>query len=352
MAGRFCQDCGAPNEAIARYCAQCGSELRAGVPPAAPPGPFPAPGPHAPSPAPVAPPAPVPPPLYSPSPYPPMYGSAYPYAGPYPAYPNYAVMERQKQVDRTKTGFLLLAVGFLIGWVPLIGAVGGLLAFIGAILVILGRKAFGDRHATLVIISIVVYIASFVLSAVFIAWFFLAGLQSSIEGNPRPFLSAFWPFIGGLIVASAIGAVAQVLFVHELEKPIGRYLLYGALVASIVIPIGAVLVLMPALSAVLDGIASGTITNPNDPRLAALEGVQGLLTLASVVPSVLFGIAYFLAWQRIDRREIPGDAALQGGAAPSWPYPYVPPATPFPPPASAAPPPSPPAGPPPGAPPP
>jgi hypothetical protein len=263
------------------------------------------------------------------------------YAGPYPGYPNYATMERQKQVDRTKTGLLVLTVGLLIGWVPLIGAVGGLLAFIGAILVILGRKAFGDRHATLVIVSVVVYIASFVILVIFIAWFFFAGLQSSIGGNPRPFLAAFWPFIGGVIAASGIGAVAQVLFVHELERPIGRYLLYGALVASVLMPIGAVLVLMPSLNAVLDGIASGTITNPNDPRLAALEGVQGLLTLVSGVPSVLFGIAYFLAWQRIDRREIPADAVPPGGPAPSSPYPYVAPAVP---PASVAPPPSPPPG--------
>ena len=42
MAGRFCQECGAPNEAIARYCAKCGSELRAGVPPASAPVPSPA----------------------------------------------------------------------------------------------------------------------------------------------------------------------------------------------------------------------------------------------------------------------------------------------------------------------
>ncbi len=344
MAGRFCQECGAPNEAIARYCARCGSELRAGVPPVTPPTSFPAPGPYAPYPAPMAPPAPVPSPLYTPYPYPPMYGPAYPYAGPYGGYPNYSVIERQKQVDRTKTGLLLLAVGFLIGWVPLIGAIGGLLAFIGAIMVILGRKAFGTRHATFVIVALVVYIASFVILVIFIAWFAIAGYQASIQRDPRPLLSVFWPFIGGVVAASAIGALAQVLFVHEIEKPIGRYLLYGALIAAVAAPIAAVLLLMPALNALLDGIADGTITNPNDPRLAALDGFQTTLTLVSAVPSVLFGVAYFLVWQRIDRREIPADAAALAVPAPS-PYPQVAPAV-------YAPPPSPPTGPPPDAPPP
>jgi len=333
MAGRFCQECGAANEAIARYCAKCGSELRAGVPPASPP----APAPYAPYPPPVAPPGTAVPPVYSPYTYPPVYGPAYPYAGPYIGYPNYAEMERVKQVDRTKTGLLLLAVGFLIGWVPVIGAVGALLSLIGAILVILGRKAFGDRHSNFVLVSVILYIAALVLTGVFVAWFFVVTFQAFSQGSPRPFLSAFWPFLGGVIAASALGAVAEVLFVHELEKPIGRYLLYAAFVASIAVPLATVLILLPAFTAVLDGIANGTIGNPGDPRLEVLQTIGSTLALLSVIPSVLFGVAYFLAWQRINRREIP--AAAPGGPAPPSPSPYAPP---------AAPPPSPPAGPPPG----
>lgn len=340
MAGRFCQECGAPNEAIAQYCARCGSVLRAGVPPSTPP-PFPAPAPYAAYPPPMAPPASAPPPLYSPYPYPPMYGPAYPYAGPYAGYSNFAVIERRKQMDRTKTGLLLLTVGFLIGWVPVISVIGGILAFIGSILVIVGRKAFGDRHATLVIIAVVVYVVSFVLLVVVIAWFAITTFQAAIQGDPRRFLGVFWPFVGGIIGASAIGAVGQMLFIHELEKPLGRWLLYGGLIAAIVVPIGVVAVLAPSLNAILDGIASGAITNPNDPRLVALGSVQDLLTLASVVPAALFAIAYFLAWQRIDRREIPADAAALSVPVPS-PYPYVPPAMPVPSPAPPAPPPGPP----------
>ena len=347
MAGRFCQECGAPNEAIAQYCARCGSVLRAGVPPAEGPPASPAPGPYPAYPPPAAPPGAAPPPLYSPYPYPPMYGPAYPYAGPYPGYADFGLIEKRKQVDRTKTGLLLLVVGFLLGWVPVVSGIGGILAFIGAILVIMGRKAFGDRHANLVIIAVVVYVVSFVLLVVVIAWFAITTFQAAIQGDPRRFLGVFWPFVGGLIAASAIGAFGQVLFVHELEKPLGRWLLYGGLIAAVVIPIGAVAVLAPSLNAILDGIATGAISSPNDPRLLALDNIKGLLTLVSVGPSVLFAIAYFLAWQRIDRREIPADAAALSAPVPS-PYPYVPPAMPVPPPAPPAPPP----GPPPAAPPP
>ena len=339
MAGRFCQECGAANEAIAKYCATCGSELRAGIPPASTPA-VAAP-PDAPPVAAAPPPyAPYPnAPGYAPGygiPYPPAYGPPYPFAGPYPAYPNFAEIERTKQVDRTKTGLLLLAVGFLIGWIPLVGPIGALLSFIGAILVILGRQAFGARHSNFVILSVILYITSIVLVGAFIIWFAIATFQMFSRGNARPLLSVFWPFLGGVIGASALGAVAEVLFVHELEKPIGRYILYAALIAAIAVPLATVLVLLPAITAALDGIASGTITNPNDGRLAVLLNVSETLGLLSVVADVLFGLGYFLAWQRIERREIPAVTAPAGVPSPS-PFPSAPPGA-APPPPSAPPP--------------
>ena len=296
MAGRFCQECGAPNEAAAKYCARCGSELRAGVPPPAPITPY-GPAPYGPGAAPPVAGAPAP---YA-YPYPPAYGPAYPYPGPYLGY---AELERQKQVDRTKTGLLLLAVAFLIGWIPLIQIIGLILAVIGAILVILGRKAFGARHPTFVVVSVLLYVVSLVLTGIFVAWFLLATFQAS-TGNPRALVSAFWPFLGGVIGAGALAGVAEVLFVHELEKPVGRYLLYAALVATIVVPIATALAFMSTFNEVLAGIANGTITDPNDPRLAPIYGAGNTLALVDAVSSVLFGVAYLLAWQRIERKEIP-----------------------------------------------
>ena len=317
MAGRFCQECGAPNEAAAKYCARCGSELRAGVAPGATPPP------------PAAGPAPVPPSYFPPyttypyaAPYVP-YPPPYPYAGPYPGYPNYADVERTKQIDHTKTGLLLLAIGFLIGWVPIIGGIGVILGFIGAILVILGRAAFGARHSTFVILSVVLYIAFIVLAVAFFLWFLFVGFQAASQGNPRPFASAFWLFVGGIVVASVIARVAEVLFVHELEKPVGRYFLYAGLLASIVVPVVAVLVLKASFDALLTGIANGTITNPNDPRIGTLRNVGDTLGLLGAIPSVLLGVAYLLAWQRIERREIPA-----GPPGPGAPSPYGPPPSP------------------------
>ena len=297
MAGRFCQECGAPNEAVAKYCAKCGSELRAGIPPPVPATPY---GPATYGPA-------TPPMAGAPAPYayyPPAYGPAYPYPGQYPGYLGYAELERQKQVDRTKTGLLLLAVSFLISWIPLVLVIGVILAVIGAILVILGRKAFGPRHASSVVISVLLYVVSIVLAAIFFAWFFVASYEAT-NGNLRALLPVFWPFIGGVIGSGVLAGVAQVLFVHDLEKPIGRYLLYAAFVTAVVVPIVTALALASTFNAILADIANGTITNPNDPRLAPLYDAESTLALVDAIPSVLFGVVYFLAWQRIERREIP-----------------------------------------------
>src|SRR5256885_13761663 len=75
------------------------------------------------------------------------------YPGAMPGLPSAWDAERRKQIGRTKTGVLLLLVGTLISWLPIpIGALGALLILIGAILVILGRKAFGAAHSRNVIV--------------------------------------------------------------------------------------------------------------------------------------------------------------------------------------------------------
>src|SRR2546426_7874767 len=92
-----------------------------------------------------------------PSSAPPMYPAPGPYGGAMPGLPSAWDAERRKQIDRTKTGLLLLLIGGLISWIPIIGVFGALLLLIGAILVILRRKAFGSTHARNVVIAIVLY---------------------------------------------------------------------------------------------------------------------------------------------------------------------------------------------------
>src|SRR3989442_2080632 len=134
-ASNVCPKCGFMNQAGWTFCANCGSPaaMAGGMPPAG--------GTLAPPPA-------------------------------YPAYPGYGYgaspweAERQKQINRTKTGLLLLLIGGLISWIPFIGLLGSLLLLIGAILVIIGRKAFGSTHARNVVLAIVLFFVGIIICVI------------------------------------------------------------------------------------------------------------------------------------------------------------------------------------------
>src|SRR5256886_12435712 len=83
----------------------------------------------------------------APSGAPPMYPAPGAYGGAMPGLPSAWDVGRRKQIDRTKTGLLLLLIGGLVSWIPIIGVLGGRLLLIGALLVILRRETVGSTHA-------------------------------------------------------------------------------------------------------------------------------------------------------------------------------------------------------------
>ncbi len=71
-------------------------------------------------------------------------------------------------------------IGTILGPVPIITFIGGILALIGAILVILGRKAFGSDHSRNAIWSIIIYIVGLAIIAIGAVAFFLESLSAAI----------------------------------------------------------------------------------------------------------------------------------------------------------------------------
>src|SRR3989449_6060667 len=94
------------------FCTNCGSPLSAGTP--------------------------------APSGAPPMYPAPGAYGGAMPGLPSAWDVGRRKQIDRTKTGLLLLLIGGLILWISIIGLFGGVLFLLGAVLLVLRREAVGS----------------------------------------------------------------------------------------------------------------------------------------------------------------------------------------------------------------
>ena len=109
--------------------------------------------------------------------------------------------------NMTKTGLLLLMMGFLIGIISniilfflpqdisgfiflmivgLVALVGGLLALIGGLLLIIGRKEIGEAHSKFAIYALIIFVVSIVASFVIsiVVAIFLAPILS--------FYSAFY----------------------------------------------------------------------------------------------------------------------------------------------------------------
>lgn len=293
-----CPRCGYQNTPGYQFCVNCGAPLAA-------------PGPSAP---------------YLP-----------PSAGPYVVPPGYTPYgapvdyDRTKRIDRTKTGILLLLIGSLVSWVPDVGFVGIVILLIGAIFVILGRKAFGPTHTRNVLISVILFIVGL---AVVLGVAVVAALSNigSIVG-PGGTVSPTPPFLAaaanaGLlaaIVAAAVLGIAEVLFTYALQAQPGRILLWAAYGANLALAIALYLILRPIFGAVV------TLSD-----YEAAVAAQGTYALLAVVPSLCFAGADYLVWSRINRGEIPAAAPAGPGLPPAPPSP--PPMPPQAPPSGPAPP--------------
>lgn len=282
-----CTRCGYQNQPGYQFCSNCGAPLTAtggaGVPYGAPPA-----GAYA------APPAYVP-------------------------YPGSVDYERTRQIDRTKTGVLLLLIGSLLTAVPVISVVGLLLIFIGVILVILGRKAFGPIHSRNILVSIVLFIVGVLVVIAVAVVGALANIGSVIgPGGTVNITPAFLAatassaLLAGVVSAIILG-IAEVLFTYALQAQTGRFLLWAAYGANIALAIALYLILRPLYAAV--------VTTGDFDAVAATQQTYSLL---NAIPALLFAGADYLAWSRISRREIPAPTLAPVGMPPTMPPPSGP----------------------------
>ena len=236
------------------------------------------------------------------------------YPGAMPGLPSPWDAERQKQIGRTKTGVLLLLIGTLIGWIPYIGIIGFLLVFVGAILVILGRRAFGTAHARNVVVSIFLVILGIIITVVAGVILFLATVSSFIPGNaptPAAITSAFNNFLIILVVGTIVSGLASVFFTYAIQNQTGRMLLLGGYVASIVLQITTYVIVSQAVGTFVAAMFPGGTYSPGAAAIAAADFSARVQTLGylTAIPALIYAAAYYLVWNRINKGEIPAPTA-------------------------------------------
>lgn len=270
MSSRYCPKCFMSNPSDATVCVDCGASLTTLSAPSQQGS-----GSATPSPG-------VPPPL-APSPY-------HDYAA------SYFEADRRRKIDQTKTGLLLLVIGFMISWIPFIGIIGDILEIVGALMVILGRHAFGREHARNAFWSLIVFIIGVVVAVVTITILVLWSIFSNptfFNGTPgtTPPALLFDPktFYAGALLGISIAQISYVMLTYALQSRTGRILLSVGYVA---------------------------IVTSNLVNFILFPGSLLLSAGPSLVPAVIFGLAYNLARTRVERGELPGPTVPASSPAP------------------------------------
>lgn len=213
----------------------------------------------------------------------------------------------QKCIDRTKTGVTLLIAAVLLIWIPYyINYIGDLLAIIGGILIILGRGAFGRKHARNVIATIIIYIVGIAVEVVILlefAFTIVSAVQLGYSNLAGTFQSALLFLIVGSVVVGSLIALVYVLAFYELESATGKKLLWIAYAVQIVILLAIFSIIYPSLSAAVNAALS---TNPvSTAPITALQSKETFYSMLNAIPMVIYAYTFNIARKRLDNNEIP-----------------------------------------------
>lgn len=222
--------------------------------------------------------------------------------------------------DHTKTGLLLLLAGLIIGTISNIflfllsfttgfnafnflylavagvAGIGGLIMLIGAILMIMGRQDYGEKHSKNVIYALILYVVGIISAFVITFVITFIGLSSALSGETGEIIN-----LTGIstIVSAVFAGLAYLFLLHELEDERGRIILYSAFVASLVSSSIIAIYSMGLLNEAFDSIL--TLGSYNQSALLASTSRLGIF---SVIGSLLLIYAVYIPYNRIATGEL------------------------------------------------
>jgi hypothetical protein len=224
-----------------------------------------------------------------------------------------AAQQKVREVDRTKTGLLLLMIGIILGPIPYLQYIGGILVIVGAILVVVGRNAFGRDHSRNVVWSVIIYVIGIVIVIAgtigFVITVFSASINAGSGGslNSATFAQSLASSFEGLIILAAVGGaiagLAEVLFTYALQEQTGKILLWMGYVASLVVSAIVLATIFPLIDKAATQSVAGF--SYNSTPFSDLQSQLQLLQLLGFIPAILFASAIYMVWSRIDRGQLP-----------------------------------------------
>lgn len=217
-------------------------------------------------------------------------------------------------IGRTQNGILLLAVSLILGPIPYLMYLGFVLGLVGAILVILGRKAFGQHHSNLVKFSVGIWIVG-IIAGIIVGSSYGYDVTSAVSANnsqaevAQALSNAFNTLVIGLLISSAIAGLSQILITYALQTTPGRLLLFLGYAIGIALGVIVLSIISPQVNtAVSQAILTQDLTPLNDLRTQSQ-----LLGLVGIIPAIISASAFYLAYLRVANGEIPKSTTV-----PAW----------------------------------
>jgi hypothetical protein len=207
--------------------------------------------------------------------------------------------------------------------VAILGGLGGLFSLIGAVLILLGRKEYGEQHKkfiTYALILFVIMIIATIIFAISIAATVFTWVVSGMNtGTTTLSVTAFKTFMTVTLISTLVmGILSGLLWVfalYQLENKKGRTILMGAYVFMV---ITATITVVGSISSIDTWISQGTLDamfNQTSTSSSSMysqlissspwTGTTGIvLVLCQMVEYILLFVALYIPYQRINRGEL------------------------------------------------
>ncbi|MEW5760554.1 MAG: hypothetical protein AB1779_07295 [Candidatus Thermoplasmatota archaeon] len=229
-------------------------------------------------------------------------------------------------IKYTKYGIIFLMVSIILA--PILGTDFGT-ALIGTVVIFTGRKAFSATHQKIVTVGLVLFlfIAAFcTIPSLILKDILFPPTTWDVGGYV---MSWIYAILLRFAILSAIGGIGYVLMVYCLEDAIGKKILLIAYIVGVItalITIALVLLIAPTIA---KEISEDIESEWEESKGKFVDGVQIVeekvidskeigkkltekllpFNLFSILPSILYLIAYYIPYKRIANRNRPKIAA-------------------------------------------
>ncbi len=256
--------------------------------------------------------------------------------------------------NKTEMGLLLIIFGMVLSIFSTLGSVstgslgsssfspgviiaaiisffGTILMLVGWILMLTGRREFGDEHGQSVIYSLIAFVIGFVVIIIGSVIMVIGAMSGVMMGGVEDEIDYSQMAQGmtqGIIVMQVgqlIFLVGAILLVYKLENDIGRVVLYLALVVSIIVAIISTFILSSALNELMDTMEN-TPEEEWESEFEDFSRETSSISALGAIGTVLIMIGYIIPYNRIKKGELkpitpPPPAYGMPPYPPPYPYP-------------------------------